>query len=576
MLALGFKNVMMKSFMSAVLLGYVLLIISTSYNNLTVLTFSLLSYNVFDITFSLMFDEVSFLFVGVVLIISGSVGVYSFWYMDNEKFLLRFLWLIFLFVGSMIMLILVPNLVCLMLGWDGLGLISFLLVCYYQNSKSFSAAMVTALTNRVGDVLILMCIGMGSFYGDWIFYGRYNYGFCVIMATLLMIAGTTKSAQVPFSAWLPAAMAAPTPVSSLVHSSTLVTAGVYLLMRGFWLLEPSSLSLTVLKIMSLVTMVMAGTVAILEVDFKKIIALSTLSQLGVMMFCLSMKIPYVCFFHLVTHATFKALLFVSAGCVIHSSSGNQDMRSLGKCWMDLPISMSFLSVASMSLAGIPFMSGFYSKDLIIELSMTNSDSFLTYIIMMVGVSLTSWYSFRLALSVVAGNNKSVMGLVWTKESSLLVISYFSLFFCAVFSGWIINSKCSLVYFPAFIDSVLFWVICFIPVYGVVVFWSSVDLFSDSPYHLQWHPKMVKFVASMWNLKVISTQFLIQPMMSYSYNVCRSLDQGWLEMVGPQGLFISLSNMSRTNQLVQSRYFLSLLGGTFFFVLFFFVGVWLML
>nr|YP_009117165.1 NADH dehydrogenase subunit 5 [Perna perna]AJC00155.1 NADH dehydrogenase subunit 5 [Perna perna] len=532
---------------------------------MTLLKFPLISYYVFEISFHLMLDEVSLIFMGVVFVISGSVSIYSFWYMDDEKFVLRFIYLIFLFVASMLMLIMVPNLICLMLGWDGLGLVSFLLVCYYQNTKSLSAAMLTALTNRVGDVLILVCIGLLSSYGEWILYNRYNFSAFVGVSSLLMFAGSTKSAQIPFSAWLPAAMAAPTPVSSLVHSSTLVTAGVYLLMRSFWLMEPSNLTLGVLKVMSLLTMLMAGMVALLEVDFKKVIALSTLSQLGVMMFSLSMKLPYVAFFHLVTHASFKALLFVTAGCVIHSNFGTQDMRLLGKCWTELPISMSFMSVASFSLAGVPFMSGFYSKDLIIELSLMNSDTLIVYLIMMVSVSFTSWYSFRLAVSVIWGLNKSVLKSVVSKESGVLVISYFSLFFCAVFSGWVIHQKYGQVSFSTFIDSVLFGAVCLIPVFGLGGFFYCLD-HSEIHMNMVWYPKLTKFVLSMWNFKLFSTQFLVMPAMKCSYKVCRSLDQGWLETLGPQGVFSCLSKASQKNQVIQSRYFLSLLMVLFFVVL----------
>nr|YP_010408177.1 NADH dehydrogenase subunit 5 [Brachidontes pharaonis]URF22676.1 NADH dehydrogenase subunit 5 [Brachidontes pharaonis] len=550
----GLSSAMNKLFFVSVGVGYLCLFSSLWLNKTILMDFCLVSLNCLSVNFCLMFDEVSLMFVGAVLVISGSVGIYSSWYMDDEKFFLRFMFLILLFVGSMVSLILIPNLICLMLGWDGLGLVSFLLVCYYQNNKSLSAAMVTAITNRVGDVLILVCVGMLSVYGDWVFYKRYDFCFSLFMSVMFVVAGMTKSAQIPFSAWLPAAMAAPTPVSSLVHSSTLVTAGVYLLIRGFWVLEPNSQSLDLLKIASLLTLLMAGMVALMEVDFKKVIALSTLSQLGVMMFCLSMKLPYVAFFHLITHATFKALLFVSAGCVIHSNSGNQDLRSLSKCWEELPVSMSFLSVASFSLAGVPFMSGFFSKDLIIELSLMSCDNFVIYVLMMVGVSFTSWYMLRVFMSVAVGNNKKAVISSWSKESSSVVVSYVCLFFCAVFSGWVISSKFKLVFFSTFIDTWLFLTICFIPLYGVFLF-----LFMVSLHPLPWLPRVSKFIISMWNFKLLSSQFLIMPGMLNCYKISRCMDQGWLEMVGPQGVYSVLSKSSQKNQLIQSWYFLFLLG-----------------
>ena len=549
----GLNRLMRKCFFYLVVVGYLLLMFRILIEKTVLIDFCLVRCDSLTINFSFIIDEVSLMFVGVVMIISGRVGIYSSWYIDDEKFFFRFIFLILLFVGCMIILILIPNLVCLILGWDGLGLVSFLLVCYYQNRKRLGAAIITALSNRVGDVMILICIGIMGIYGDWILYKRYDVGFSLVMSIIFILAGTTKRAQIPFSAWLPAAIAAPTPVSSLVHSSTLVTAGVYLLIRGFNFLEANPLRLEILKLASLLTLFIAGIVALIEVDFKKVIALSTLRQLGVIMFCLSIKLPYVAFFHLITHATFKALLFVRAGCVIHSNLGNQDLRSLSKCWEELPVRIRFLSVASLSLAGVPFIRGFFSKDLIIELILIQSDTLIFYFIIIVGVSFTSWYIARVFFSVILGCNKRITSITWSKERATLVVSYICLFFCAVFSGWLISIKFKLVIFSNFIDRFLFILVCLIPIYGV-----STLLFRLRLIPLPWAPLFIKFIISMWNLKSLSSQYLIIPRLSFCYNASRCLDQGWLEAVGPQGSYFFLSAIRQKNQKIQRWYFLLLL------------------
>lgn len=539
---------------SVVLRGYLCIFFRLKTRSTIILKFCLLSSLAADVRFSIMIDQISILFLGVVLVISGRVGFYCFWYIDNEIFFRRFIILIFLFVLSIVLLILVPNLLFLMLGWDGLGLVSFLLVCYYQNSKSLRAAIVTALTNRVGDVLILSCIGIVRCWGEWSFFGRFDFLGFPLLGVLLVVRGSTKSAQVPFSSWLPAAIAAPTPVSSLVHSSTLVTAGVYLLIRSYNILEARSWALPILKFIGLLTIILAGFGAIAEVDFKKVIALSTLSQLGIIMFCIRINLPYVALFHLVTHATFKALLFVRAGAVIHRNLGTQDLRSLGRSWEDLPVRMSFLCVSSLSLMGVPFTSGFYSKDLILELALIDGERLSLYVLMLVSVSCTSWYRLRVVVSVVLGNNKPTLLINWKLEKLGLILPYFFLFFCAIFRGAIIKKYMSLVFFSTYLDRGMFTVVCLIPSIGV---FSILMLLVDKAN--LWIPKSLKFLSSIWNLKTLSTQSLIMPEILTCYVFIRNLDQGWLEKVGPQGVHLELRKGRVLNQRIQIWYFLSLIG-----------------
>lgn len=317
-------------------------------------------------------------------------------YIHGDIFLKRFVFLIIIFVFSIIIIIVRINLIAILVGWDGLGLVSYALVIYYQNIKSFNAGILTALSNRVGDAAILISIALirGGF-GSWnfIFFSCDNYSIEFI-SFFLILAAITKSAQIPFSSWLPAAIAAPTPVSSLVHSSTLVTAGVYLLIRSRELFNINIIS--VLLYLSLFTIFIAGLSANFEWDLKKIIALSTLSQLGLIVRVLCLGGSSLAFFHLLTHALFKALLFMCAGAIIHNLGDNQDIRFIGGHVYYLPFTCICISIRNFALCGLPFMAGFYSKDLIAEFLSMRVSGWLIYFVFYISIGLTVSYSIRLS------------------------------------------------------------------------------------------------------------------------------------------------------------------------------------
>nr|YP_009681497.1 NADH dehydrogenase subunit 5 [Gregariella coralliophaga]QDO71891.1 NADH dehydrogenase subunit 5 [Gregariella coralliophaga] len=545
-------------FLFGVTIGVFCLLFSSMMPNSMLFQASVWKSNCVDFSFELLLDSVSVLFVGTVLIIGNSVMIYMKWYMSNELFFSRFSWLIYLFLISMIFMISIPNLIMLLIGWDGLGLTSFLLVAYYQNNKSLSAAMLTALTNRIGDVLILMSIGMFIKEMNWIIYEYSPVVLSGSMCLALILAGMTKSAQFPFCAWLPAAMAAPTPVSSLVHSSTLVTAGVYLLLRSFDVLICNIASLWMLKFLSLLTLILAGSSASVTVDFKKIIALSTLSQLSVMMLAVSMGLSYVAFFHLVTHAVFKALLFLSAGSVIHSYRGVQDIRFLGKCWQELPISMSAMLVSMMSLVGAPFLSGFYSKHLIMELSMEDECNIFMYMMEMIGLSYTSYYSSRMVFSSMIGSNKSDLTVVSVKEDILIIIPFFILGAGALLIGDIMANKNELFFFAVFSSSIESLLANIIPYVGMIM-WSVIS-YSAAFY---WANKMMMFFLNMWLVESLTSHPAKAMLFNYSFMVYRVLDYGWLELIGPQGTYYSFGKFSKINEMMQSGYFMLLLALSLF-------------
>ena len=284
-----------------------------------------------------------------------------------------------------------------LIGWDGLGLSSFLLVVYYGRRKSFNAGFLTLIRNRVGDSFLIVTISILGFTLSYEYFrfkiASLEFNFCV----LFILAACTKRAQFPFSAWLPAAIAAPTPVSSLVHSSTLVTAGVYILVRCPMLIFRTTQ--TLLLVIRRVTLLVSGFTALIEEDIKKIVALSTLRQLGVIIFTLAIKSFNLAFFHLVRHAFFKALLFLSVGGLIHRSNDYQEIRHRGVSSKELPTSLSFTIAAKIRLCGLPFLRGFYSKDFCLEWAEISLLNFIIIIIVSLGTMLTLVYSLRFIISI---------------------------------------------------------------------------------------------------------------------------------------------------------------------------------
>jgi len=356
----------------------------------------------------------SSIFILVVSIIRLSVFSFRFSYISLQKFFSRFHTLLIVFVGSIILLILSSNLLFTIVGWDGLGVSSYLLVIYYGSNKSYNAGILTVLSNRVGDVLLLIAIAIIVNIGSWR-YAFYKETLLTDRLLLILLArgAFTKSAQIPFRAWLPAAIAAPTPVSSLVHSSTLVTAGVYLLFRHIH-------SLTILNRLWLITFIGVSTItlarlsALNEKDIKKIVALSTLSQLGLIILSVGFGWVFITFFHLVTHAFFKAIIFIRVGNIIHSSQLYQSMKNTGSALYSSPFNRSTLILARLSLCGAPFTAAFFSKEPIIEITSYNNCTFGIFLMIMFRLLLTILYSSRL-IKIVLINFLSTQSRVHVQE-----------------------------------------------------------------------------------------------------------------------------------------------------------------
>nr|YP_010835931.1 NADH dehydrogenase subunit 5 [Cunedda sp. 1 SJ-2023a]WGC89450.1 NADH dehydrogenase subunit 5 [Cunedda sp. 1 SJ-2023a] len=460
----------MMLFISMILFYYGMIFNMIKYS--LIIEFSLLTLNSVNVSYILLFDYISLMFCSVVMFISSMVIMYSYSYMGGlSNSSIRFLFLVILFIMSMILMIMSPNLLSIMLGWDGLGLVSYCLVIYYMSNNSYLAGLITCLTNRIGDVGLLICISWMISFGSWHFIFYKNY-FDDYLSALMIMSCFTKSAQIPFSCWLPAAMAAPTPVSSLVHSSTLVTAGVYLLIRFSNQLYFNKM----LLFLSLLTMIFSSICANYEFDLKKIIALSTLSQLGLMMVSLLLNMIDLSFFHLLTHAMFKSLLFLCSGIFIFYMNDNQDIRLMGVVCNTMPFTTSCFNISTMALCGIPFLSGFYSKDLIIESYINFNMNTFMFMLMYMSLGLTASYSIRLCYYCTMCYSKLIPFNLIIDQYSLMKLSVYFLTFFSVFFGsmqmWMINLDLMLILMPLYLKLMSFLMV-------MIGFWLGLEVFNMS-------------------------------------------------------------------------------------------------
>nr|WEV93866.1 NADH dehydrogenase subunit 5 [Syllepte taiwanalis] len=528
------------------LLNFFMMIYFIMNNMVIFLEWELISFSSMSVVMSILLDWMSLLFMMFVLLISSVVIYYSKSYMSSELNLNRFIILVLLFVFSMILLIISPNIISILLGWDGLGLVSYCLVIYYQNIKSYNAGMLTALSNRIGDVFILMVISWMMNYGSWnyLFYLSFmknDYNMFMVSSMIIM-AAMTKSAQIPFSSWLPAAMAAPTPVSALVHSSTLVTAGVYLLIR-FNLLLIDMVFMKILMLLSGLTMFMAGISANYEFDLKKIIALSTLSQLGLMMSILSMGMPDLAFFHLLTHAMFKALLFMCAGVIIHMMMDIQDIRFMGGISNFIPLTALCMNISNMALCGIPFLAGFYSKDLILEMVSLSNLNFFIFLLYYISTGLTMFYSFRLMMYLMINNFNLLSIYNLYDEDFIMLSSMFILLFMSIISGsflmWMIFPYPYMIYLPMNLKLLVIYVSIMGMIMGFLI--SNMNIYSMNKFMHMY--EISNFLCLMWFMPNLSTYGLNYYFLNFSQILLKNIDMGWSEMYSGQGLFMIMKKYS---------------------------------
>jgi NADH-quinone oxidoreductase subunit L len=415
-------------------------VLTQDYSN-NILIFNWISSGNFIVNWSIYIDSLTSVMLVVVSLISSIIHFYSIGYMSNDPHKSRFMAYLSLFTFSMLTLVTADNFLQLFFGWEGVGLCSYLLIGFwYKKSTANKAAIKAFVVNRVGDFGFAIGIFLIFFFYGTVNYNEVfqatpllankevsfigiNFNLITLICLMLFIGAMGKSAQILLHTWLPDAMEGPTPVSALIHAATMVTAGVFLVIRCSPIFEYSQTTLNTIAIVGMVTAFFAATVALVQNDIKKIIAYSTCSQLGYMFFAVGVGAYHVAIFHLFTHAFFKALLFLGAGCAIHSFHEEQDIRLMGGVWKKIPYTYTLMIIGTLALTGFPFLSGYYSKEAIIEFAYFKSTS-IGYSATFVGIFtalLTAIYSWRLIFKTFHGkfNNKNNLNSI--KESHLIML-----------------------------------------------------------------------------------------------------------------------------------------------------------
>lgn len=511
---------------------------------------------------SFFIDQISISMVMIVNIISLLVHVYSTSYMSGDPHTIRFMGYLSLFTFFMLILVTSQNYLQLFIGWEGVGLCSYLLINFwYSRIQANKAAIKAMLINRVGDACLIASIIL-----IWINFGSLNFMVVfpiadkipLLIPLLLLLGAVGKSAQIGLHTWLPDAMEGPTPVSALIHAATMVTAGVYLIIRSSSIFEGSSSILIITVIIGSLTALFAATVGLAQNDIKKIIAYSTCSQLGFMVFSCGLSYYSLALFHLINHAFFKALLFLAAGSVIHSLLDEQDTRKMGGNIISQPLSYSFILIGSLALAGFPFLSGYYSKDLLLELSFQQYYIIYASWLGLLATFITAFYSFKLiSRTFLLFNNSPYYYWHKSKESnSIIVTPLIILSICSILSGFIFSYSIIEDMIHPIINLEFKMAPLIVSLIGTI---TGIMLFIISKYSWKLFFKfrinfLYQFLISAWDFDKITHKFIISFVLSKGYRVTfKTFDTGILEKLGPSGLIYLISNKSKNLTSLQTGY-----------------------
>ena len=563
-------------------------LINSNYGNY--LIFEWINSGNLNVNWSIKIDPLSSVMIMVVTSVSALVHIYSIGYMSHDPHKPRFMSYLSLFTFSMLCLVVSDNFLQLFFGWEGVGLCSYLLIGFWFKKETANNAAIKAfIVNRVGDFglaigIFIIFLKFGTLNFEEVFllvpeYTKTNlsifggeYNVITLICVFLFIGAMGKSAQFLLHTWLPDAMEGPTPVSALIHAATMVTAGVFLVVRCSPIFEYSQFAMNLVAIIGMITALFAASVALVQNDIKKIIAYSTCSQLGYMFFAAGVGAYHIAMFHLFTHAFFKALLFLGAGSVIHAFHEEQDIRKMGGVWKKIPYTMTLMLIGTLALTGFPFLSGFYSKDAIIEFAYLK-DTSVGYYVCSVGVLtafLTAIYSWRLFFKTFLGKyNNTLIPLEKTHESPLvMIIPLIILAFGAIFAGYFFKDL--------FIgNNSTFWnkSILFldfvklenIPIWLIIITPTIITLAIPLSYFLYIKDKSIldgvknlnlplyNFLLKKWYIDEVYDFIFIKPLKKIGVFFWKKGDQDTIDRFGPDGISKMIKFISNKAVQFQSGY-----------------------
>nr|QOJ45073.1 NADH dehydrogenase subunit 5 [Allobates caeruleodactylus] len=515
----------------------------------TLITWKWFFISTTPLNFSLQLDQYSILFIPVALLVSWSIVEYSLWYMHNDLKIQLFFKYLLIFLLAMMLLVSANNLIVLFIGWEGVGIMSYLLIgWYFTRSNAGAAALQAVLYNRVGDIGFLFSIfWLISNFDSLDFNLIFTMNTSTPLIIALIIAAASKSAQFGLHPWLASAMEGPTPVSALLHSSTMVVAGVFLLIRIHPLIENNPTALSVCLCLGAMSTVFAATCALTQNDIKKIVAYSTASQLGLMVVTIGLNLPHLAFFHICTHAFFKAMLFLCSGSVIHNLNDEQDIRKMGGLQKSLPITTSCITIGSLALMGTPYLTGFFSKDAIVEAINTSSVNTCALIITLIATSFTAVYSLRI-IFFASLNSPRFNPLILTNENIPTAMNPIKrLAVGSIIMGLILN-QLIIPSFPMTLTMPLYVKITALLV-SIMGFLIAIDLAS-----LSWtkvsHKNLSKSINTSFYPTIIH-RLAPSSSLNFSWQTSSHLiDTLWLEKIGPKGLAKSQLPPIMKNQEIQ--------------------------
>ena len=553
--------------------------------------FEWISSGNFIANWSINIDPLSSIMLVVVTFVSALVHIYSIGYMSHDPHKPRFMSYLSLFTFSMLVLVVSDNFLQLFFGWEGVGLCSYLLIGFWYKKESANNAAIKAfIVNRVGDFGLAIGIFLIFFYFGTInfkevfdlapqflekkivFFG-FESSLITLICLFLFIGAMGKSAQFLLHTWLPDAMEGPTPVSALIHAATMVTAGVFLVVRCSPLFEYSQTALNLVTIVGMITAIFAASVALVQNDIKKIVAYSTCSQLGYMFFAAGVGAYHVAMFHLFTHAFFKALLFLGSGSVIHAVKDEQDIRNMGGVRKKLPYTYIFMLIGTLALTGFPFLSDFYSKDAIIEFAYLRNSTLGNYAatIGIFTAFLTSIYSWRLIFKTFHGpyNNKKVL-INETHESPIIMLAPLLLLSIgAIFAGYYFKETFighhsndfwqASIFFLNEIkhDPIPSWFLLLTPILVTIAIPISFYYFVTNIKILEDFKKtnlpLYNFLLNKWFIDELYEQIFIKPAKKMGSFFWKKCDQGIIDRFGPDGISKLIKKISNKASLFQTGF-----------------------